>query len=33
MVFSSELTAKIKETNLKTQAAELEEREKRLADR
>jgi hypothetical protein len=31
MVFSRKLTAEIKETNLKTQMAELEEREKRLA--
>jgi hypothetical protein len=33
MVFSRELTAEIKETNPKTLAVELEEREKQLADR
>jgi DNA-binding transcriptional regulator YbjK len=33
MVFSCELTTEIKETNLKTQVAELEEREKRLVGR
>jgi hypothetical protein len=32
-VLSRELATVIKETNLKTQAVELEEREKRLADR
>jgi hypothetical protein len=32
-VFSRELTAEIKETNPKTLAVELEEREKQLADR